>query len=622
MTTIIQDSISIVVIGNGMVAHRFSDLITKNSSSQTFDVTVYGEEPYYAYDRVHLSDHFYGKSFRDLQLADQKWYHEKNIKVHLNDPVTHVDIRSKTITTASGKKQTYDKLVFATGSNPFVPPIEGLDLIEDLYYYRNFSDLIKIRNAASYAKRAVVIGGGLLGLEAAKALTELNVKTHVIEFAHHLMPRQIDEGASNKLRQAMEMMNIHLHCRRQTKSITNRENEILVNFKDGDHIVADMVVIAAGIVPRDELARRANIACDPRGGILVDDQLKTSNEHIFAIGECAHHNGKVYGLVSPGYKMAEELSKHLHQQKSGFEGMDHSTRLKLIGIEVVSIGQPFQPGKNYSYENNGHYRRLTVANDRIIGVIAVGEWNDIPELQKRIDLQEGISASEIRTFETKGTLGAVNSGMAGVLYWPDNMTICNCMNVTKGQIVNACNLGCKNIMDISDHTGAGSVCGTCKPQLALFLGMETSFEQQTRGVRLLGFSTLTTLAIILIFIFTPSISYTDSVQNPLFDSLEQLWRNDFWKQVTGYTMLTLTFASMSLSLRKRIKSFSWGEYQRWRSVHILLIAFVFVFIPLHTGLRMGDNINLALMISYTLTAITGTLTGIAVWQEASPKLKY
>jgi len=621
--TLEKEKEELVIVGNGMVSHRFCDLITQGSGKDKFNVSVYGEEPYYAYDRVHLSDHFYGKSFRQLQLSDQDWYTERNILVNLYDPITHVDIRAKTITSKSGNKKKYDKLVFATGSNPFTPPIEGVNEIKEIFYYRNFSDLVKIRNAAASAKRAVVIGGGLLGLEAAKALTELKVKTHVIEFSHHLMPRQIDEGASNKLKEAMEAMNISLHCRRQTESITYREGEILVHFKDGDHIVTNMVIIAAGIVPRDDLARKANLKCDPRGGIVVDDQLMTSIPDTYAIGECAHHKGRVYGLVSPGYKMAEELSKHLKNAFARFKEMDLSTRLKLLGVEVISIGQPFQPGKIYIYEEKDLYRRITIHEGKIIGVIAVGEWFDLPELQKRIDLAESISKSELKTYRKTGNIGAINVGEAGVLHWPNNMIVCNCMNVNKGQLMLACQQACKTVEDISQQTGAGTVCGTCKPQLAQFVGMEESFDVQEKGHKLLGFSFVFSLIVLLIFIFSPSLSYSNSVQDTIYQTIETLWRDSFYKQVTGFALLGLTFLSMSLSLRKRFKNFNWGDYQYWRSAHILFITSVFIFLPLHSGMRMGDNINLALMLSYLISAFTGTATSWVVWQESAknPKLQ-
>lgn len=618
----LTETIEIVIIGNGMVAHRFCDLIVEHIKVGKYHITIIGEEPYYAYDRVHLTDHFYGKSFHDLQLENKGWYEEREIDVVLRSTVEQIDARDKVIKTSSGKICKYDKLIFATGSMPFIPPIQGIEQVDHVCYYRNFNDLLRIRIAAESSKRAVVIGGGLLGLEAAKALTELNVKTHVVEFAHHLMPKQIDEVASDKLKAVMESMNIHLHCRRQTKSFSMRDDEILIHFNDGDHIVANMVVIAAGVVPRDELARNANIQCDPRGGIIVNDHLETSEKDIFAMGDCAQHHGKAYGLISPGYKMAEVLVEYFENGISKFEEMNHSTRLKLLGVELVSLGQPFQPGDVIRYDKDAVYRRITLRDGNIIGIIAVGEWLDLPELQKRMDLSEGLSRQEIDEFKVNGVLGAFNSGLAGVLHWPDEMVICNCMNITKGVIVKACKEGCKSTSELSAKTGVGTVCGSCKPQLSNFVGMKEDFKEQATGQKLFGSSLIISLIILLIYLIIPSIEYSNSVQSKLYNSLEVLWRDSFYKQLTGYSMLALTVLSLSLSLRKRVRKIMWFDFQYWRSGHILLISLVFVLIPLHTGLRMGNNLNFMLMMSYTITSLTGLLTGWAVWMDSFPQSKF
>jgi nitrite reductase (NADH) large subunit len=196
------------------------------------------------------------------------------------------------------------------------------------------------------------------------------------------------------------------------------------------------------------------------------------------------------------------------------------------------------------------------------------------------------------------------------------------MNINKGQIVIACQQSCRTVEDISNNTGAGTVCGTCKPQLARFVGMEDSFQEQVKGNKLLGFSTIISAAILLAFILLPSLAFSHSVQDPLYQSIEVLWRDSLYKQITGYSLLALTLFSMSLSLRKRIKSFNWGDFQYWRSAHILFIASVFIVLPLHSGMRMGDNINLALMLSYLFSAITGTFTSWVVWKESSETSKF
>ena len=358
--------LTIVVIGNGMVGYKICEKLLKKSSN--FDIVVFGEEQHRAYDRVHLSEFFNGKSVDDLALSTHDWYIENGIKLHLNDPVVSIDRDSKTVHSVKGYAQCYDYLVLATGSSAFVPNIPGIEK-DGVFVYRTIEDLELIRSFGRHVKRAAVIGGGLLGLEAAKALLDLGVKeTHVIEFAPRLMPRQIDHAGSQMLQSKLQQLGVQIHLNKSTTGIEGNGKIECLEFADNSHLPIDMLVISAGIKPRDELAKTAGLQLGARGGIVINEQCRTSDEYIFAIGECALYNGMIYGLVAPGYEMAEVVASFLCSVHKSFTGFDMSTKLKLIGIDVASFGDAFisEPDcRTIVMEDKYHgtYKRINISND-------------------------------------------------------------------------------------------------------------------------------------------------------------------------------------------------------------------------------------------------------------------
>ena len=330
----------IVVIGNGMVGYKFCEKLVAKASKNKFELIVFGEETRPAYDRVHLSEYFSGKSADDLLLAGSDWYGDNNIRLHFGDPIQHIDRASKTVHSHLGIIEPYDYLVLATGSAAFVPPIPGVEK-DGVFIYRTIEDLEMMTAYARKAKTGAVIGGGLLGLEAAKAMIDLGITdTHVIEFAPRLMPRQIDDAGSSILKNKLESLGLKIHTSKNTKEILGDDCITGMQFSDDTKIDVDMLVISAGIKPRDELAKHSALETGPRGGIVVNEKLQTSDPNIFAIGECALYNDMIYGLVAPGYEMADVVASNLTDGSKEFTGYDMSTKLKLIGVDVASFGDP------------------------------------------------------------------------------------------------------------------------------------------------------------------------------------------------------------------------------------------------------------------------------------------
>ncbi|WP_031526338.1 nitrite reductase large subunit NirB [Dyadobacter crusticola] len=464
-------NIRIVVIGNGMVGFKFCEkLLSKRKEGQNISLTVFGEEPRPAYDRVHLSEFFAGKSADDLTLATEEWYSDNGITLYLSDPVVDIDRENKLIRSHHGHIVYYDYLVMATGSGAFVPTIPGVEK-DGVFVYRTIEDLELIQTYARKAKRGAVIGGGLLGLEAAKALLDLGLQeAHVVEFASRLMPRQIDEAGSRMLQNQLESLGLQIHLSKNTQEIKGGDCIEGMQFADNSFLEVDMLVISAGIRPRDELAKIAGLDTHPRGGIVVNNQLQTSDPFIFAIGECALAHHMIYGLIAPGYEMADVVATLITGGEKEFLPFDMSTKLKLIGTDVASFGDPFieEPAcTTVRYENKakGIYKRINVSLDgkSLLGGILVGDaeqYNMLLQTCKNKTILPPDSEDLIL-----GSRGGEEAG-AGVMSFPDDALICSCEAVTKGMICQEVNeKGHQHIEAIKKSCKAGTGCGGCIPMV-------------------------------------------------------------------------------------------------------------------------------------------------------------
>ncbi len=456
---------NILVIGNGMVGHHFVMRLTEQAPQAR--VTVLGAEPHAAYDRVHLSELFAGRRPEDLMLADPSAYADRGVVAHFGDPAVAIDRRRRRVTTASGAAFAYDKLVLATGSYPFVPPIEGAEG-PGRFVYRTIEDLDDIRAAAAGAGTGVVVGGGLLGLECANALKHLGLETHVVEFAPGLMGAQLDQDGSEVLRGRIEALGVQVHTSRATERIDEAgESPLTLAFADGSALGADVVVFSAGIRPQDSLARDAGLECGPRGGIVVDEHCRSSDPDVHAIGECALYDGRIFGLVAPGYRMAEAAAGHLTGSPAPFTGADMSTKLKLLGVDVGAIGDGHGRGEGvlaYTFQDPVRrvYKRLNVSGDgrRLLGAVLVGDCASYDTLLQYY--QNALALPEAP--ESLLIPGSADVGLSGDAL-PDAATICSCHNVSKGAIVGAIDGGCMSIADVKAATAASTGCGGCAPLL-------------------------------------------------------------------------------------------------------------------------------------------------------------
>jgi len=458
----------IVVVGHGMVGHRFVQAAVERGLTETHDVLVLGEEPRPAYDRVALTSWFGADGADDLSLLPEGSYDDPRVELRLGAEVVEVDRDERRVVLADGERAAYDVLVLATGAAPFVPPVPGRDK-DGCFVYRTIEDLEAIRAASEHATSGVVVGGGLLGLEAANALVQLGLRTHVVEMAPRLMPVQLDDAGGSTLVRHVEQLGVTVHTGVVTEEITGDGAVTGLALEGEDPIEAQLVVFSAGIRPRDALARRAGLDLAERGGVLVDEQCRTSDDQVFAIGECAAPGGRMYGLVAPGYAMAEVVVDSLLGGPGSFTGADMSTKLKLLGVDVASFGDAFATTEDalelvFSDAVAGIYKKLVV-HERgdgafaLLGGILVGDASAYGVLRPLVASGIALPANPEELILPAAT------GAADRLAMPDDAQVCSCNGVSKGDILTAVGEDgtCEDAACVKACTRAGSTCGSCLP---------------------------------------------------------------------------------------------------------------------------------------------------------------
>jgi nitrite reductase (NADH) large subunit len=469
---------NLIVIGNGMVGHKFLECMIAKGATEDWNLITFCEEPRVAYDRVNLSTFFAGKTAADLTLVEPGLYQTHNIQIYIGDKVDRIDRPAKTITSANGVTVKYDKLVMATGSYPFVPPIKGKDAV-GTFVYRTIEDLEAMSAYAKRCKTGVVIGGGLLGLECANALQNMGLETHVVEFAPRLMPVQVDDAGGEVLKNQIEALGVKVHVNKSTTEIISEHDHVQrMLFADGSELQTDMIVFSAGIRPRDELARTCGLQVGERGGIIVNEACQTSDPDILAIGECALYRDRIYGLVAPGYTMATVAADHLCLPHSNsFTGADMSTKLKLLGVDVASFGDAF--GKTAGAKEiaikdavKGTYRKLVLneSGSQLLGGILIGDASAYGNLLQLMQNAIALPPHPEDLLLPPREGGTFSMGVESL---PDTAQICSCNNITKGQICSAVQeQGLTDIGSLKKCTKAGTGCGGCVPLVTDLLKAE------------------------------------------------------------------------------------------------------------------------------------------------------
>ncbi len=484
----------LVVIGNGMAGARFVEEVLARRGGELFEIVMFGDEPYGNYNRILLSSVLSRTHDpRDIFINPLEWYESNNIRLHAGVRVTEIDRATKTVYGSGGVEETYDKLLIATGSSAFVPPMAGLcrpaqpsglgagvpgidgdpghaesnEWKEGIFVFRTLDDCDGIMKYATVARKVAVIGGGLLGLEAARGLLNMGLEVHVVHLAPHLMETQLDPPAGAVLKRTLEGMGVRIHLEKLTSAIQGEERVAGLTFKDGSTLDCDMVVISAGIRPNVGLAKQAGLTVK-RGIVVGDDLACVDDPAVFAVGECAEHRGQVYGLVAPLWEQGRILADRLTGRKAqaSYTGSKVSTKLKVMGIELAVMGEkepasPTDEVVSYVESSRGVYKKLIIRNGRLAGAILLGDGTAAPNLLQAFD--RGSELPENRAELLFALAGEAKSMSAAEL--PDTAQICNCNGVSKGAIVSAVKSGCRSFKSLCDATRAGTGCGSCKLQV-------------------------------------------------------------------------------------------------------------------------------------------------------------
>ncbi len=616
----------IIVVGAGPVGTHFVNKVLSQNPQQ--DVLLFGDEPYLPYDRVRLSNVLAGTLNPDLlQLSLPA---EKNLQQHYNCLVTSIDCQAKSIIDDTGNVHRFSSLILATGSSPHIPDIKGIGC-KRVYTFRDLRDAEALIARSARSRRIVVIGGGLLGLETAKAMQRWNTHVTVVQQAPHLMNRQLDSKAAKLLLNTVTGLGIDVYLNSGVGEILGevssdsdgRKTVVGVKLRNGTILDCDTVIFAAGITPNIALAVDAKI--NVGRGIKVDEHLQTSESNIYAIGECAEYNKQVYGLVAPGIEQASVLAENIAgNMNARYLGSINASALKVVGEDVFSIGEidteVDRSLKTYSYyktdtdnSNTDYYRCIFLKRNRLVGALAIGAWPEQAAVRRAVMTKQRMLPWRVWSFCKTGNLfGEKEQDNAN--HWQNSATICSCKALTKGDIDKSICAGCDSVEKVMERTGAGTMCGSCQPLLAgLVEGTPVSIARDS-SFSLIGGGGLIAVILVAVFIGFDPIPYASTVQ--LDFSIDELWRDSFYKQFTGFSLLGASVLGLLLSLRKRFDLMAFMTFNSWRLVHVSLGILCLLMLVLHTGFRMGDNLNLWLMINFTSLAFIGALAGIVIgWDK-------
>lgn len=601
----------VVIVGNGPAGMRVAEELMARLPDTP--LVIYGDEPYEPYNRVRLSSWLAGDlGWNDLSQPLKRPFGGK-VEERLGYRVVTIDPAAKTVTDAGGRCQAYSSLVLATGSSAHVPGIPGVDLA-GVFTFRNISDVNRLIARRASSHHTVVLGGGLLGLEAARGMLRNGTRVTVIDHSDRLLAMQLDEAASEHLTRDVIALGVEIRLDQGVTEILGDERVNGLRLRSGEEIRCDTLVVATGIRPNIQLARDARLHFGR--GIQVDDRMRTSDPNIYAVGECCEHRGKVYGLVAPGLEQASVAAASLSQAEGTYTGSIAASRLKVVGTKVFSMGpMGANSVRNYGYshvykdDDKGIYRKILVHRNRIAGAIGIGEWNETVRLQTAIGSRQLIWPWQLLRFVRTGLLWPAEE-TRGVAAWPAGAVVCQCTGITRGAISEAIALGARGCDEVTRATGASSVCGSCKPLVEDLLGSGARRKPVDFFRTLLTF-TLVALVATAIMMTMPPVPYADSVQAAWQPDV--LWRDGLIKQVSGFSVLGLFAVGLLLSLRKRIRGLAQaGRYDYWRLGHLALGLLAIAALVAHTGLRTGHGLNFALMASFSAMLLLGGLTGLVI----------
>jgi len=600
----------IAVVGSGPVGVRFvEELLNKNPNSR---ITLFGEERVRPYNRVQLSSLLAGDvSVDDIELTlpeESENFTFKTIKIE------QINLSVKRIIDANNQSHNFDKLILATGARAHIPNIDGIEQ-SGVYSFRNLRDAESLYARTSRANHIVIVGGGLLGIETAKALLKNNTKVTIVQQGSHLMNKQLDPKAAELLTDSLSDLGIRVITNTGVRKINGDGRVTGVTLRNREFIECDTVLFCSGISPNMEMARAARLRVNR--GIIVDDTMQTSHDSVYAIGECCEHEGLTYGIVNPGYEQAAVLANVIDGGDINYRGSLQSSSLKVIDTPVRSFGQvvnykrtPFH--KEVVYQKGDVYRKIITNQGVLVGGVCVGEWEEFLPTLEAFQQERKITLFQRLLFKFKGRL-FVRQANSDVTQWRSDAVVCQCTGVTQALLMNALRTDCKTVCELSNKTKAGTVCGSCKPLLSELVANTTG--QTLERIKEWAWTPMLIISVLAfivasIVLLTPGLPAGLSVEQP--SPFEFFWNDKYWKQVSGFILLALSAIGLFMSLQKKIKSPKLGKFAHWRMLHITLGLVSAVMLFFHSGLHLGKNLNRLLMLDFLLVIALGSLAGLVI----------
>jgi len=604
-----KEQAQVLVIGGGPVGLKFTSEYTQVNPNA--NIIVFNNEAYPPYNRARLSLLLAGKISRDSIDLDADLPAGSAL---VNVAIATVDCDNKTVTDVLGEEYHFDKLVFATGARAFVPTIPGTDL-SGVFPFRSLQNTEALLARTIKAREVLVVGGGILGVETAVAMSRFNTKVTLVHQSTHLLNRQLDASSAKRLQTKLNELGISVKLGSGVGAILGQQSCQSVQLRSGEELPCDTVVLCCGSSPNIELARSAGVRVNR--GIVVDDYLETSISDIYAIGECCEHGEQNYGLVSPGYEQASILASRLGGDDVVYTGSNPESLLKVLDFPLRSFGDPVNYrrtpfDKELSYQTDSQYLKLVTSRGKLVGGMLLGDADESAAIIDLYQRQKSIPWYRRLAFNVTGRLWPL-ADQNQPQHWQSERIICRCQQVNVGQINNAVQLGASSIKCLGRELRAGVTCGTCQPQLSQLLEVQTGRKQILQGEPLWRASLgLAVLAVIAIFSISmvPGLSVGSSIDSPAL--LEQFWNDKYWKQVSGFTLLAVTTLGLVVSLRKRLPWFRFGEYSIFRFLHTALGASCLAVLGLHTGLHLGTNLNRWLVVNYLILLSLGALTAASI----------
>lgn len=610
----------VVIVGTGPAGIRFAQELDKYATGTP--MVIYGAEPGVRYSRVRLSMFVAAQLDWKTLTGDQEL--PAHVEVRSGCEVVAIDRKTRCVIDAAGRSQPYSRLVLAIGSRPFIPNIPGIDRA-GIFVLRHLGHAEMLCARQVRTRRTAVLGGGLLGLESARAMMRFHTEVVVIEMADRLMPRQLDQGAAEQVKTSVEASGIEVILGDSVERVLGESFVTGLSLKSGRTVACDTLVVATGILPNSELARQAGL--NVGRGIQVDEGLRTSDPDIYAIGECAEHperrtvrvaGVRMYGAAAPALEQASIAAIAIAGREARYLGGAVATRLKVLDLPLFSMGRVREDtllgARPWIFREPkvGIYRKLAIHRGKAVGAISIGEWSELGRVQEAVAKNRRIWPWQLWLFRRTGTPWPANNS-ASVTEWPATATVCNCTGITRGQLCKAIATGCATVEQLAARTSASTVCGSCRPLLAELVGGATPLKPAL-GYKTLMIAAVIAVALSLVALLAPPIPYPASMD--LSWQWDQLWRDSFWKQVSGFTALGLAAVGLILlTLRKRWRRFALGQFAHWRLVHTLLGVAVVAVLVVHTGDRFGNQLNSLLMSSVLGLTSAGALISALVAVE-------